>query len=369
MNTQWLSIRGLDPLLLRDGRPFSTDEGGNAARTLALPLPSTLAGFVRTREGNARGVAWTAEDASHAEQIAVHGPLLCRGGEVFVPTPRDALIFEDNGRFRALPLGPMMEMDENCGCDLPAGLFPLRITRDVKPASGHLFWPLSALQEWLARSDDAESAAPAPCAGLEREVRFHNKIDPQTRTVDRENGALFSVELVAFEKRSGDALEQWSLLARVPGELKLERAGSLGGERRLATVEAAPDTPVIAPTNALREAMRDAKRVRMQLATPAAFAGGWRPGWIEARSLEGAWNGVRLKLVAAAVGRREAVSGWDLRTRQEKAVKPLAPAGSTYFFQVQNGEPLALLDGWLAPVCDDAADARNGFGLALWGVW
>ena len=288
-----------------------------------------------------------------------------------MPAPRDALVYknEDTGEIKTLPLRPK-KMDANCGCDLSADLWPLHVPHEAKPESGYIYWPLEDVQNWLSRTDAAETIPLTKCGGLEREVRFHNNICASTRTVNPEGGALFSVELLSFQSRREDkTLENWSVLARVSGDWELERAGCLGGEKRLAVVEEAPTLSHLLPSQTLHDALAETKQVRMQLATPAVFADGWRPGWIDARSLEGQWNDVRLKLICAAVGRREAVSGWDFQTRKPKAVKWLAPAGSTYFFQVLGDTAAPLLSSWLQPVSDGAQDKRDGFGLALWGVW
>lgn len=66
------------------------------------------------------------------------------------------------------------------------------------------------------------------------------------------------------------------------------------------------------------------------------------------------------------------MSGWDYREghRGPKPVRWLAPAGSVYFFEVLDGDPTVLAkEAWLQSVCDEEQDQRDGFGLALWGIW
>lgn len=45
------------------------------------------------------------------------------------------------------------------------------------------------------------------------------------------------------------------------------------------------------------------KRFKVYLATPAKFANGWLPGWIDERTLTGTYKGTLLKLLTAAIGR------------------------------------------------------------------
>jgi CRISPR-associated protein Cmr3 len=69
------------------------------------------------------------------------------------------------------------------------------------------------------------------------------------------------------------------------------------------------------------------------------------------------------------------VSGWSLEQSATekpgpKALRRLAPAGSVYFFDVVTGDARQLAENlWLEPVSDSAREGREGFGLALWGVW
>jgi CRISPR-associated protein Cmr3 len=50
-------------------------------------------------------------------------------------------------------------------------------------------------------------------------------------------------------------------------------------------------------------------------------------------------------------------------------VKRFIPSGGVYFFERVNGKASELADRWLEPVSDDEQDRRDGFGLAVWGIW
>ena len=106
------------------------------------------------------------------------------------------------------------------------------------------------------------------------------------------------------------------------------------------------------------------------LGTPAIFTGDWQPGWLKAGApvLNTTF---RLRLVGAALERWRPVSGWSLEKGcvGPKPVRRLVPAGGVYFFEVAEGSAAALADRWLESICDDPQDRRDGFGLALWGVW
>ncbi len=371
-----VKIQGVDSLLFGDGRPFSADEGSALARTFLLPPPGPIAGFLRTRIGEANGWDWTPDTSQAALQIAVQGPVLIRNSEPVFPAPADALIYKPEKNGQDPPhlafLRPLPSLPGGAGCDLPYGMDPLSAPTREKPESGYPLWPWNHLQRWLASPGDG-TELPPKIEGLPRERRVHVQIDPETgRASDR---MLYAVEYLGFYQ-AGEGRETaiWEIAAAIHTEyaFPLPACGALGGERRLATVDEAPnDFWPICP-DSLRNALQGAACVRLILATPAAFGEGWKPGWLD-DSFVGSPPGMTaltLRLVAAAVDRHVPVSGWDYQHRRAKPIRWLAPAGSVYFFKVERGDPGELAEeGWLQPVSDAEQDRRDGYGLALWGLW
>lgn len=372
-----LEIHALSPLLFRDGRPFSAAEGAEtAARSLSLPLPSTVAGFVRTQVGLAEGKGFTQEHLQNLHGLQVCGPLLARDDEVLLPAPRDAVVYRDaDGNAQVMRLTPFSPPG-GAGCDLPDGLFPLQITQDVKPESGYNFWTAQSMTCWLL----GEKVIPQKIAGLPTETRVHVAMDPVKGKA--KEGQLYSVAYRPLEMgENPQTYQPASLRVRLslPNGQTPAPVGHLGGERRPVAVEIKPslsdywfDCP-----EAIKKRFAElgkGARVRLVLATPALFEHGWKPGWIGKSGngelhLPRGLSKVKLKLVAAAVGRREPVSGWSLLENRPKRVRLMAPAGSVYFFEVMDGQPADLLESWLRPISDHEQDRKDGFGLALWGVW
>lgn len=413
MNEQIVRIRPIDTLLFRDARPFGNEEGALTARSLPVPMPGTIAGFLRTLIGNLVNQDWDALDEAgeHSDGI-VRGPLLLRAEcqedgswqEAFVlPAPADALVYEQGEQVRVVRLRPF-PLNDGAGCDLPGrafGLQPLQVSVDVKPASGYRFWHERDMLQWL--SDAVENFAPAKVAEPLRDPRVHVAIDDATGV--SQEGMLYTVEYRAFERfflrlvsdqltRYRDELvpyQEWSFVARVQfqGELtEIRGVGTLGGEKRLAYVE--PYTRWLECPDMLKHALRGAQYVRMVLATPAIFRRGWLPSWLEEVAVNGSRaligcpptlesTGLKLRLISAAVPRRVPVSGWSLRrsTYGPKPTRWCAPAGSVYFFEVVEGDAQILgTDAWLLPVSDidphsesGARSWQSGYGLALWGIW
>jgi len=370
-----LEIQALAPLLWRDGRPFAATEGNEtAAQSLPLPLPSTVAGFVRTQVGRGQGLSFDDPQAlQNLHGLQVCAPLLVRGGQFVLPAPRDAVVYKKGESLQVMRLQPKA-LEAGCGCDLPEGMLPLEVTEDIKPETGYNFWTADDLTRWLL----GQEVVPQKIGGLPEETRIHVGINPATGKASE--GVLYSVTYKALESLEEGQYHPWSIRARVrlPEGQEPEPLGYFGGESRPVRLKAYPNAKLSeywfdCPA-AIKEAFTRLKagdRVRMVLATPALFGGGWRPGWLDKfgqMNLPAGVGTVPLKLVAAAVGRREPVSGWSLRERKPRPVRWMVPAGSVYFFQIEEGDPSRLLESWLRPVSDHEQDRKDGFGLALWGV-
>lgn len=382
MNEQIIRIRGIDPLLFRDGRPFAAEIGALDARTLSCPYPATVTGFLRTLIGNRLGIDWNRKE--HIQRVlgtVVQAPILeCNNQPVF-SAPADAVVYSPEQGERSvqtMSLRPAYDLPANAGCDLPKHLLPLRVTEEVKPASGYTLWSGDDLFRWLENPTGEGFDAPAKIDKMGVEERIHVYISDKGTS---EKGKIFSAQFLSFEHYRWQNDERatanrWALLARVrtQEQVDLQGVGLLGGEKRLAAIEPAPGDAWPSCPDSLQRALKDAKYVRMFLVTPAIFQNGWKPGWLNGK-LEGtppSASGLSLKLVSAAVKRREAVSGWSYRADQQqpKPIRLLAPAGSMYFFEVLSGAPSVLgTQAWLEAVSDDPHDRNDGFGLALWGIW
>jgi CRISPR-associated protein Cmr3 len=207
-------------------------------------------------------------------------------------------------------------------------------------------------------------------SGLTMESRLHVSINPQTGTAL--GGALFQtsgLEFARVEEEKLSGAKQFALAVETDVKDLSEGVDFLGGERRMAhwrqSEAAFPECP-----DEIKQAILTSKHCRLLLATPAIFAAGYLPTWIGQFI-----PGLTVTIVAAVVPRYQAVSGWDYTVRGkngQKASRRLAPARSVYFLQL-NGDKAEIekfVDAvWLRNVSDAEQDRRDGFGLALLGVW
>lgn len=401
-----LEITCRDPIVSRDGRPFGAGQG-NRMRSLDWPLPSMLAGSLRTALGKSAKRDFSVEDAQDLLQVEVAGPFPQVDRCLYFPAPQDCVVHPERGALRAAP-----QSLEAGGGDWPVtGLQPVNLTdeqahEDFKPEEAPAWWPNDRFAAWLAGDDIVFDESFLRAAEIEQ--RTHVRIDPDAGAA--EESQLFTTAALALthlrrnreqkggagsiiSDRTADAAEQHAhppgyadvvLSARVRADgwcrdvtAKLDALHPLGGERRLAHWKAGAEANAWNCLNKLREAVAAARHIRMVLATPAVFRDGWKPGWLDS-NLVGAPPGAnatsRLRLVGVSIQRWRAVSGWSLaalpgQPRGPKPVKRMVPAGGVYFFECVDEKSLDLADRWLESVSDDEQDRRDGFGLAAWGVW
>ena len=385
LNT-WLIIPH-DPLVFRDGKPFTAVPGARA-QSVPFPFPSTVAGAVRTRSGAIQhGGVFPAGDQQIVSRVLgyrIVGPFLYSLGrhELLLPAPRDAFfatIEPDNEReARLIPLQPRSRAFPNVQTNLPDDLQLVTLVEEVDgkahPKAPH-FWRWSHAQVWLETPCVHQSVALSEwgLSHLPMDIRIHVSIDPGLRTA--REGALFQTGGLTFvhapvhERRhpSLAEAEEFALLVQTDAHPFAAGVDALGGERRLVMWQRA-EVSLPACPDSVREAILSTRRGRLMLVTPACFNQGFRPTWVLEHP-----SGVKLRVVAAAVGRPVHVSGWDYDKQRPKETRRLAPAGSVYFFEITQGDRKAIErfveTVWMQPISDDGQDRRDGFGVALLGTW
>lgn len=395
--TTFLQLTTHDPLVARDGRPFGAGQG-NRMRGLPWLLPSVVAGSFRSALVKSNeGLDFTADVPERLLQIEVAGVFPVHGHELYLPAPNDAVAESNPNSGEIQFLHRTVPQTVTGGCDLPDGLQPVMLSQsqasdDFKPTQVPAWWPLCKYAEWLTSTMDQY-----PPTWFEGDLPFlehplasyrdHVSLNPERGAA--EEGQLFSTvglnltHLPKFRvKRAADQLpfkDQFAdveLSARVTirdSEMALTTDQQfalwhpLGGERRMVhwkTIEKSV-TGWKCP-DAVQTALANTRRVRMILATPAIFKAGWKPDLSSAPLKD-----YGLKLIGAHVGRWKAVSGWSLAPpRGPKPIRRMVPAGSVYFFEVEKpGDAARLAELWLHPISDDEQEKRDGFGLAVWGIW
>jgi len=266
-----------------------------------------------------------------------------------------------------------------------------RAQDEFKPAAIASFWSVDTMASWLVNPDGLRFEAPKvsdngekipegldqPC----KDSRFHSEIN-RDRGVAEDSRLFETIGLDLSLKNNPEGIR---LSARIETEARNHYAnpefgtfGAFGGERRLTYFKTDSDRPDgwECPGKVVN-ALKSATLIRMILATPAVFYQGWLPGWIDKKTLTGtptcipdnSAEKICLKLDSACVDRWKPLSGFNLEDGKPKALRRVVPAGSVYFFEIESGKSSDLAQYWLQPVSDTLQDRKDGFGLALWGIW
>lgn len=365
------ALEALDPLVLGTGKPFSAIPGSRVESRL-LPMPSTLAGMVRSTVGRGSDGRFDRSRIDELLDYTVRGPLLVNDKQkLLAPVPADALRFHRDSdqphqnRHVARPLRPLQLAEGDAVSDVE--LAPVGQSRPdpSKPPRGLApLWSVDRLLEWLTSDDVLDLGDDSAPRQLAEEVRTHVAIGADGTASD---GALFSTVGRRF------AGLQLHFSTDAPLEQPVHVV--LGGEGRLSRVErshaALPEVPAAVLASAR------AGHVRLYFLTPAACG--------DSRlELEGA------TVVAQASGRPEVVSGWAMASQDRdeaaaypaareserrrsgpKPVRRLLPAGSVFFLRLDGGEDER--EAWArrhwANSIHAGQDGRDGFGWALLGTW
>lgn len=387
MNTSYFSINPHDPLISRDGRPFGY---GKRMKSLDWFYPSVIAGTARTLIGKNIGIDFKDENLSRLKEISVSGPFPLYNNRLYFPSPADIAVNELSGKERVThPISPV-QYGEKEGLNVPHGsLLPAMLPEDVKDefktAPIAPFWSAERMTEWLT---DYSPLTPPPSPETntfdsgylnfpEKDVRTHITIESSSGTA--EDSKLFQTTALDFSLKNRKEGIRMSFKTEynnnvINPDFNGKILHTLGGERRLSVFEKTDRPDGWECPEPVQKSLNSNKNMRMILATPAIFSGGWVPGWLKEKdgSLQGeppSAPEITLKLVSACINHYKPVSGWDMEKNRPKPVRRIVPAGSVYFFEAIGDNKNAGSRLWLKSVCDDEQDRRDGFGLALFGIW
>lgn len=426
-------LEPLDVLFLRGNKLFG--DPGSFGDALIPPWPSVAAGALRSRMLADEGVDLAAFARGEIDHPALGTPakpgafivttfqLARRHGdgrmEALFQMPADLVVSESSDgtpSIRALTPSPMfpgyparnlsgglrptkstpggfVPQGEGISSSAPLPLLPvLAETERSKPASGYCLTE-SGWKRYLA----GETPTPDDLVKSSELWRIDPRVGVGLDAASRRaaDGRLFSVQAVAMVKqghRIGTDNESGKpILANHDVGFLVGTAGAnppkdgtlrLGGDGRAAAIHGAD----IAPPEPDYAALALNGRCRLVLSTPGIFGSprpsglGMTVGWLPTgvtKTAEGEFRfdlqGVKGRLVCAAVPRAEVVSGWDLAKWQPKSAQRAAPTGSVWWLDELEATPEALRKLaerglWNEP-CEDAARRAEGFNRICFAAY
>ena len=382
MSTQTTFIEPLDVLFLRGNKLFG--DPGSYGESLVPPWPSVAAGALRSRmladervdlAAFARGevdhpTLGTPKRPGSFAVTAFHLARRFADGrvELLIAPPADLVISESEGKVSSVRSLQPTVLASGLEASSPLPRLPvLAEEQRSKPAGG--YWLTQAGWEKYLKGEKPAADDLLKASQLWAiDHRVGVGLDAHTRRAA--DGKLFSVQAVSMVQRQhSSAGFDVGFVATVSGaELPNNGSLRLGGDGRAAALHPC-DAP---PPTADHAAIAAARRCRIVLSTPGIFADGWRLPGVDAQG-RFALGGMRGKLVCAAVPRFEAISGWDLASREPKTAQRVAPAGSVYWLDELDATPDALgklaAAGLWDKACEDAARRAEGFNRLSLAYW
>lgn len=379
-----IEIEALDTLFFRDARPFTMGDE-TTANGMFPPSPSVFYGALRA--------AWLAEhpdmianagtDADPTAELRITGIAMQRDDTLFFPLPKDLVKkknpddpSKDESRklYTVYPLMRKAKSKYALINNLPAEHI-LRFQSDdvVEELEGGMI--SQSLFTRYADGRFSQGDARKLTDWIEDEAKIgmaRNSVTHASR-----EGALYRLDMRRPEVLDTRVDEQGHnrsphfsptatrFIVQISGLDDFPKQGMmhLGGEGKAAAFH-----QIDAPLNVTSPSI-DAQGFKVCLATPAVFANGWLPGWLE-QDRDGVWqgspgNGMQLTLLAAAVGRYQPIGGFDIIKKLPKPLQRMVPAGSVYYFRLDAGsqkDVVAMLHQ--TAISDDKHYCRQGFGIS-----
>ncbi len=369
----FLKIKPQDTLFFRTGRPFSM-----GAETwvdyVFPPNPSTFYGAIRTflifhRSSlcnflNSRGEEELFKDIGTKNKkgtLKIYGPFLYdeKSFSLLLPVPADLVKVKVKiSRKEDEKLVPVSFQKKP---DIVFSDYPFEMglifkgNEKVKEITG--FIDDISLKEYLEGKNKEFSF-------LEKKEIFEEEwkigIKRERKTKTSEEGHIYRVPMLRL--KSG-----------INFLIKIERAEEfpergvlqLGAEGKVVKFEVLKENP-LEQLKDINFEMKDGI-FKLYFLTPAIFKNGWIPDWINRDTLEGEFNGIRVKLIGVALKKYKHIGGWDLANKRPKPMYKAVPEGSVYYFEVLNGaaENKVKSAFHLKTVSDKYPE--EGFGVAMVG--
>lgn len=384
----WLSIRPIDVLLFRDGKPFSAGED-HSANSLFPPTPLTLQGALRAKISMDMGVSlreYKDENTGRAlkaveiigpygEEIktgnfSMRGPFLgiCESedhstdsGKVtpLMPVPADLLAQADTRLIVAAPddqFNMLSDLDDESNI---LNALPI-VDRNIIDVGNPELETQSA--KWM-RIGDLQDYKTSQLSYdrlinsdrlFQREGRFG--VSTNSATSYREDGLLYSVDFIRMDSEA-------RLLVEIDGISSQHMPiGSilLGGEQGRATAEPVElASPIPRPPETIKG------KFKIVLLTPSYFSSGWRP---DVEKIEGWSADTAPALISAALYKSQRIGGWSSAKGAARTMYAYAAPGSVYYFDA--GSTTITLPSAFTERPDDIPDAhRIGFGQYIVAPW
>jgi len=373
----WYKIKPLDTLFFRDGKPF-TMGSETWAEPIFPPYPSTVYGAIWTWLIFERGGLKEFEDGKYKDELGriikneksnfkeikkgsltIKGPFICLDNNIYFPLPFDLL--QKKG-------APKSEKNNlfyiDCINKLEIFISDYSLERilinkgDYELDECDEFLDIASLKDYLMDNKIT--------------VRFTEKdkiflkekktgIKRSRKTLSSEEGYLYRIPMIRLKKEA-------SLFVEINGLSNYPEGGVLqiGGEGKTAKIEKKENDNLLMTLMDIDFKFEN-KVFKLYFATSAIFKKGWIPDWINEKTFEGNYDGIKLKLIACSIGKYKLIGGWDLANNRPKPMYKAVPSGSVYYFKILDDTSAERIKEVLHLKNISDINPEEGFGLSLVG--
>ena len=374
-----IEIDALDTIFCRDARPFTMgDETG--AGGMFPPSPSVMYGLLRSiyfanypQDIPKAGTKQDPTQTAKISRIAYKAQ-----GNIFFPVPLDVVkrkeLAKQEGDKQQDQSLYSLKPQKPASHELGSGCLPylLRYTKSgsvVETIDGELF-PKGAFSDYLKNKDEALAYQKMEDLKM-REAKIG--IARSRTTHSSQPHALYRLEMHRLQSHLTNGGERFNFVISFDGlDISDNSDGGLchfGAEGKAARYTFSQQNIEVKPP-----LFSDTDRFfKVYLAAPALFMKGWLPSWIDQETLAGTYkqlgqDAVMVSLIAAAVGKYQLIGGFDMRKRMPKPLRRAVPAGSVYYFKLEQGDMATVLKYFHQQSISDAYP-EQGFGLSYVGKY
>jgi len=359
---QTINISALDTLFFRGGKPFTMGQE-TTGNGLFPPSPSVIYGALRTayfaeNQEDFKAFKMIGKDAT--DQLIIEHIAYERrdeyGSDLYFPAPLD-LVIDKKKKDESKAVLLQVEALEGDEISNSKTTHILRTGLSKVEDLSESFVDIDTLKDYLnlntnefyfKKLEEFITIEPKVGVGLNR----------KTRTA--EEGQLYFIAMTRPRNKQDTIFD----INITFSGLQLPDNGVLriGGEGKGATYQSTSPTKQLPPNF-------EGKTFKLYLSTPAFFQQGWLPKWIDKNTLTGIFpdTNTQVKLTTCAVGKPLSIGGFDVKKQQPKPMLRAVPAGSVYYFEIENGDVKDIIDALKKSPSISDCRKKEGFGLVFIG--
>lgn len=373
-NTITLSIKPLDTLFFRNGRPFDMGDDTwaegmfppplsviyGALRTFLLTKTPELYDDIKLAAKNRTNLP----DEHLLNKFSINKVALFitdknKGeGAVYYPNPLELAEQKEEIAGKVFAENETTDNTIISSLDIPLNMF--RTKKEVKEAKG-AYLSAGNFEKYLSSAHNVDFL---PYLSQESFTKNEAKIGikKDRKTHSSEEHALYRVGM----KRIGSEAHEVGFMIEVenyPVEVRKDEIIKLGGEGKQAVLNVADETYWDLPNI---EYNTKSKQFRLVILSPTYFENGMYPAWLknENNKITGTIpnSEVEIELKSAFIGKAINIGGWDMLKREPKPMMKYVPAGSVFHFNILNADFETMFEAFETIKLSENNTHKPGFG-------